>query len=357
MHKKLFIPGPVEVHPDVLKAMSIPMISHRGKDYQELHSKVKEGLRRAFGVKGGHFFLFTSSATGAMEASLRNLVARKVLVTTCGAFSERWFSMAAKNGKEAQALAVEWGRAVHAESIAAELKKGGYDAVTVTHSETSTGVLHHLDEIGEALKATPEVMFLVDAVSSMAGVPIDFERWGIDMIFAGVQKAWGMPPGLTVVWVSERALDKAARVPNRGHYFDLLNYKEMDSKNETPETPVITLVSVLGVQLERMLKDGMPARYARVREKAQICRQWALQNGFKLFPEPGYEGLTLTTVENSRGIDISRLNSELGKRGYTISDGYGKLKGKTFRIAHMGDITPADLRELLGHMDEILKTF
>lgn len=355
MHKKLFIPGPVEVHPDVLQAMSVPMISHRGKDYQEIHGRVKESLRKAFGTKGGYFFLFTSSATGAMESSLRNLVAKKVLVTTCGAFSERWHSMAGKNGKEAQALPVEWGQAVHTDIIEKELKKGGYDAVTVTHSETSTGVLHRLDEIGQMLKSFPDVMFLVDAVSSMAGVEIDFEKCGIDMIFAGVQKAWGMPPGLTVVWASERALDKAAKVPNRGHYFDLLNYKEMDARNETPETPVISLVSVLDFQLQRMLKDGMAARYQRVKDMAQFCRQWALGNGFKLFPEAGYEGLTLTTVENARNIDVARLNSELGKRGYMISDGYGKLKGKTFRIAHMGDITMGDLKELLSQIDQILK--
>ncbi len=356
MHKKLFIPGPVEVHPDVLKAMSVPMISHRGKDYQELHTRVKNNLRQAFGVKGGYFFLFTSSATGAMESSMRNLVAKKVLVTVCGAFSERWLGIAQKNGKEAAPLNVDWGKAVHADAIERELKKGGYDAVTVTHSETSTGVLHHLDEVGAVLKNFPDVMFMVDAVSSMAGVPIEFEKSGIDMIFAGVQKAWGMPPGLTVVWCSERALEKAAQVPNRGHYFDLLNYKEMDPRNETPETPVITLISVLDFQLQRMLGDGMPARYQRVREMAEHCRAWALGNGFKLFPEPGYEGLTLTTVENARGIDVGKLNSELGKRGYMISDGYGKLKGKTFRIAHMGDITMGDLKELLGQIDQILKT-
>jgi aspartate aminotransferase-like enzyme len=291
-----------------------------------------------------------------MEGALRNLVAKKVLVTTCGAFSERWFKMAKANGKDSAALPVEWGKAVHADMIRAELRKGGYDAVTVTHSETSTGVLHHLDEIGQVMKDFPDVSLLVDAVSSMAGVQIDFEACQIDMIFAGVQKAWGLPPGLTVVWVSDRALSKAEKVPHRGHYFDLLNYKEMDSKNETPETPVISLVCTLDVQLERMLKDGMNVRFRRVIDMAQRCRSWALERGFALFPEPGYEGLTLSCIRNSRGIDISKLNAELGRRGFMLSDGYGNLKGKTFRIAHMGDIAMADLNELLGHCDEILKT-
>jgi aspartate aminotransferase-like enzyme len=355
MHKKLFIPGPVEVHPEVLKAMSVPMITHRGKDYQQIHSSAKRGLRQALQVNDGHFFLVTSSSTGLLEGSIRNLVAKKVLVTTCGNFSERWFMIAQKNGKNAVPLAVDWGKAVHADAIRAELKKGGYDAVTVTHSETSTGVLHHLDEIGDVMRDFPDVFLLVDAVSSMAAMPIDYKRCRIDMIFAGVQKAWGLPPGLTVCWVNDRALEKAAAVPHRGHYFDLLSYKELDAKDETPETPNITLVSALDFQIKRYLKEGMAAHYQRILEMAQRCRSWALERGFKLFPEPGYEAVALTCIANARGIDVTKLNEELGRRGFMISDGYGKLKGKSFRIAHMADITLNDVDELLGQIDDILR--
>lgn len=350
MRKKLFLPGPVEVHPEILQACSIPMVYHRAKEYEEMHARAVRGIRKMLGVTGGYVFLVTSSSTGVMEAAIRNLVERRVLSTICGAFSERWLDIARENGKEADPLSVEWGRAIRAEMIEEKLRNGRYDAVTVVHNETSTGVMNPIAEIGDVLKRFPEVMYLVDAVSSMAGVPIEPERWGIDCVFAGVQKAFGLPPGLTVVYVSERAMEKAARVGNRGHYFDFLSYRKFAEKNQVPETPAISLIHALGVQIGR---EGFEQRYRRTHEMAIRCRQWAMQN-FGLFPEPGYESVTLTAVLNTKSIHTVRLNEELGKRGVMISEGYGKIKEKTFRIAHMADITLPELNSVLSLIDEVV---
>ncbi len=354
MHKKLFIPGPVEVHPDLLKACSIPMVSHRAKDYEVIHAKAVGGLRSMFDAKKGDILLFTSSSTGAMEAAIRCLSKKRILSCSCGAFSERWFEMAAENGKEADPYAAAWGKPNLPEEIDRRLATGKYDLVTVVYNETSVGLLNPVPAIAEVVKKYPDVMFAVDAVSAMAGIKIEPEKLGVDMILAGVQKAFGLPPGLAVAYVSDRAFERAKTVPARGHYFDILQLKKYSEKNQTPETPVISLVYALSVAMERMQQEGFDARYAKTLEMAKHCRAWAVERGYGIFPEKGYESVTLTCIHNTKKTDIRKLNDELGKRGYIISDGYGKIKDSTFRIAHMADITMSDLKELLSTIDSIL---
>lgn len=354
MHKKLFIPGPVEVRSEILNACAVPMFGHRGKEYSDLHGRVKAKLRKFFATEKGYVFLFTSSSTGAMEACLRNLTARRVLSCACGAFSERWAEMARENGKEGDVYSVEWGQPNRPERIDEMLKSGKYDCLTVVHNETSTGLMNPLAEIADGMRKYPNVSFCVDAVSGMAGVPIEPEKLGIDVVLAGTQKAFGLPPGLTVVWVSDRAMQKAETVPARGHYFDFAQFKKYDEKNQTPETPVISLIHALDVQLDRFFQEGLEARYARHLAMAKLCREWANRH-FKMFPAPGYESVTLSCIENTRKADIKKLNEELGKRGAVISDGYGKIKDRTFRIAHMADLTLDEIRQLLGWIDDILR--
>jgi predicted phosphoserine aminotransferase len=354
MHKRLFLPGPVEVYPDILKAMATPMVYHRAKDYQQLHARVREKLKKLLYVKDGHVLLFTSSSTGAMEAGVRNLVKEKVLCTACGAFGERWHQIAVANGKEADPLFVEWGRGIHAEDIEKKLKEKKYDAMLLVHNETSTGVMNHLDEIAEVMKKFPEILWLVDAVSSMAGVKIEPEKLGIDFIFAGTQKGFGLPPGLTVVYASKRAVEKAKQIKNRGYYFDLPKYVDFDKKDQTPETPTISHIFALDLMLDKAINVGLDNFFKRTYDMAIYCRKWATQK-FRLFPEEGYESLTLTAITNTLNINTSKLNEELGKRGMMISGGYGKLKEKTFRIAHMADITMRDLKELLENIDDIIE--
>lgn len=353
---KLFIPGPVEVHPDVLKACATPMIGHRGADYETLHADVRDKLRRMLDVPPPHrVFLYTSSATGAMESAARCLSSKRILSCACGAFSERWAEIVKENGKAGDVYPVEWGQPNLPEEIDRRLATGAYDALTLVHNETSTGLMNPLADIAAVMKKYPDVTFCVDAVSSMAGVEIPFAKLGIDFLFAGTQKAFGLPPGLTVVAVSDRALKKAAGIPGRGHYFDPVQFAKYDDKNQTPETPVLPLIFALNAQLDRMIQDGFAARYARTLEMARTCRAWA-QERFGIFPAAGYESVTLTAVRNTRKISVAKLNAELARRGVTISEGYGKIKDASFRIAHMADITMADLTGLLGTIDEILPT-
>jgi aspartate aminotransferase-like enzyme len=225
----------------------------------------------------------------------------------------------------------------------------------VVHNETSTGVMNPMKEIGEVMRKYPDVIFMVDAVSSMAGAKIDFDGWGLDVCVASTQKAFALPPGLAVAVISDKALKKAATIKDRGSYTDFIALKKRyDEKSQTPNTPAISLLNAMDVQLDRMLAEGMDNRYARHIEMAKIVRGWAKDRGFELFAEPGYESLTLTTVKNNKGISVADLNKELGTRGFAISNGYGSLKEQTFRIAHMGDLTVDEIKELLRNIDEIL---
>ncbi len=353
MRKKLFIPGPVEVLPDVLEKLSTPLIGHRTQEYSELHGRVRTKLQRLLSTHN-KVFLATASGTGVMEGCVRNCVSKRLLSLICGEFGERWYEIAKLNGKAADALRVDLGKAIKPEMVKNALVSGKYDAVALTHNETSTGVMNPLAAIADVVKEFPNVIFMVDAVSSMGGAEIKVDCWGIDVCLSSTQKGFGLPPGFAVFSVSEKALRKAATVPNRGYYFDFVTFNEYDDKNQTPTTPSLPHIFALDHQLEKWLTEGLERRYARHIEMAQACRHWATARGFALFPEAGYESVTLTTVDNTRGVNVAALNAELGKRGFMISAGYGRLKEQTFRIAHTGDLTLDDLSELLGVMDDIL---
>ena len=355
MHKKLFIPGPTEVRLDVLLAQARqPMFGHRMSEFSELYQSVIAKLKELFNTKA-HAMVFTSSATGVMEGSIRNLVNETYLSLVNGAFSQRWFEIGLANGKVGDRIDVEWGKAVKPEMVADALKKRHYEAVLVTHNETSTGVMNPVKEITQVVRdISPDTLVLVDAVSSLAGAPIDIDGWDIDVIFASVQKCFALPPGITVTFISERAIEKAKKVKNRGYYFDfLLMLKYWDRNFQTPATPAISLLWALDHQLDKFKAEGMANRYERHRLMAETARAWARER-FELFAEPGYESLTVTTIRNTRNIDIPKLNQELGKRGFAISNGYGKLKNITFRIGHMGDLTVGELKALLANIDEII---
>ncbi|MEE8411823.1 MAG: alanine--glyoxylate aminotransferase family protein [Acidobacteriota bacterium] len=351
-HKRLFIPGPTEVRIENLAALARPQVGHRSAEFKALYASVIPKLRRLLGTDG-KVFLFTSSSTGVWEAAIRNCVRERVLCCMQGAFSDRWLKVAESNGKQALPLKVEWGQAITAEMIDTELAKGGYDAITVVHNETSTGVMNRLDEIAAVMKKYPDVSFLVDAVSSMAGSKIDVDALGIDVCLAGLQKAFALPAGLAVASVSERALEKAATIEHRGYYFDLIEIAKYDSKGMTPSTPAIPQIQALDAQLDDFFVEGLDARFARHAFLADIVRSWARRN-FALFAAEGYESPTITCIENTRGVSVAGLNEELAGQWAMISNGYGVLKEKTFRIAHMGDTQEWEIRGLLATIDRIL---
>ncbi len=352
MHTRLFTPGPTEVRPEILQTLATPQIHHRSKDCMDLYAELQPKLQKLLYTEKP-VFLFTSSSTGAMEAAVTNTVKKKCLNLVNGAFSGRWHQIAKMNGVPSESLEIEWNKAIKPDKVEEKLKTGEYDAITLVYNETSTGLLNPLEEIAEVIKKYPDVMFLVDAVSAMGGVKIEVDRLGIDMCLAGIQKAFALPPGLTVVSVSERALKKAEEVPPRSYYFNLPLMYKYHQKNQSPVTPVTPLMFALNAQMDAILKEGLENRFIRHEKMAALVQNWA-KKYFDLYPEKGYESKTLTCLKNTRGISVADLNTELGKSFLRISNGYGKLKEETFRIAHMGDNQIHDIMGLLALMEDIL---
>ncbi len=354
MHKKLFIPGPTEVRDDILQAQAKPMIGHRSKDFSALYEGIVNKIKKALNTQN-YVIVFTSSGTGIMEGAIRNCVYKDVLCCVNGSFSDRWFKIAKACGKNADAISVDWGKAIKPEMIEEKLKQKKYDAVTLVHNESSTGVRAPIEEIAEVMKKYPDTFWLVDTVSSLMGDKIEIDKLGIDVCLTSSQKCFALPPGLAVCTVTQRALERTRTIPDRGYYFDFdAMLKRYEKDRQTPTTPAVTLMYAMDKQMDKILAEGMENRYKRHLEMANYVREWA-KKYFALFPEPGYESVTLTCVNNTRKISVADLNSELGKRGFQISNGYGDLKEKTFRIAHMGDLTLDEIKELISNLNEILK--
>ncbi len=353
MYKKLFIPGPTHVRQEILEAQAAPMIGHRAKEYSDLQMAVTPKLQELLYTKQ-RVYLFASSSTGMMEGSIRQASLKRMLVTVCGAFSKRWAEIVADNGILNDKLVVEPGQAITVELVDEALSKGDYDAITLTMNETATGIMNPIEAIAAMIhKKYPQTLILVDTVSCMAGAKIEFDAWGLDVSFAGTQKAFALPPGLTVAAVSDRARERALKVPNAGHYF---TYRMMDKhyeKWQTPATPAISLIQALNKQMDDILSEGLEKRWQRHIEMAEFTRAWA-RKWFKLYGDERYLSVTVTNVENTRQISVGDLNKELGLRGAMISNGYGDLKDKCFRIAHMGDLTMDDMRWLVVQMNDIL---
>lgn len=353
MSKKLYIPGPVQIAPDVYTAMCTPMIGHRMKEYAQLQHRVTSSLKLMLHTSDP-VFLSTSSAFGIMEGAVRNLVQKRCANFSNGAFSAKWHDVTKRCGLEADHFAAEWGQPVTPRMVDEALATGKYDAMTLVHNETSTGVLSPLDEIAAVMKKYPEVSFIVDTVSSMTAVPLDLAALGTDVCLAGVQKAFGLPPGLAVCAVSQKALDKAKTTPNRGYYFDFEEFAQNDLKDNTPSTPAISLIFALDHQLQKMLAEGLENRYARHRAMAEATRSWALGHGFGLFAAEGARSVTLTCISNDGRTDLEQLKKLASEQGYAIDNGYGKIKNLTFRIAHMADFTMQDMTELFCVLDPLL---
>lgn len=355
MHKKLFIPGPVEVSKEVLDKMATPIIGHRSKDASVLQRSISEKLQKLFYTEN-EVLLSTSSGSGLMEGAIRSCTAKRAAVFSVGAFGDRWYKIALSNNVPADIFKVEMGKAVDVNEIDKALSTGKYDLITLTHNETSTGIMNPIEELSTVMRKYPEVIFVVDTVSSAGGTKIEVDKLGIDICITSTQKAIGLPPGMAICTFSDKAVKNAEKVEFRGTYFDLLSlYKYIQKKDyQYPSTPSISHMYALDYQLDYILnKEGLENRFARHKEMAGIVREWT-KRYFKLFPDEKYLSNTLTTVKNSRNINVAELNKELGNRGFQISNGYGELKDKTFRIAHMGDCTINDVTELLLNINDIL---
>ena len=351
---KLFIPGPIQVSEKTFRAFCKPMIGHRSGDFKKLYGGIQPRLKELFGTTQP-VFLSTSSAWGVMEGSIRNLVGSgKVLNCMNGAFSDKWLDVSKKCGKEAVALQVEWGQPIRGEQLRAALSAGGFDAVTLIHNETSTGVMSDIREIAAVMRDFPEVCLIVDTVSSFSVVPLTIDELGIDVLLTGSQKALAMPPGLALFAASKKAMERAATVKARGYYFDFVEFAKNQAEDMTPSTPSISHIYALESKIDDIFTEGVAARHARHAENNAIVHEWVRGKGLGFFAPEGYRSKALTCIANTTGLDVEALGKKAKERGFIIDGGYGKLKGKTFRLSNMGDETPATMRELLTALDASL---
>ena len=354
MYKKLFIPGPTHVTEDVLQKMATPMIGHRTKEASDLQRDISDKLRKLM-YTDQEILLSTSSGSGLMEGAVRSCTQKRAAAFSCGNFGNRWYKMAKDSNIPADKFEVEWGNPNLPEEVDEVLSSGKYDLVTVTHNETSTGIMNPLEEISLVMKKYPKIIFCLDTVSSLGGAKIEVDKWGVDICIASSQKCLGLPPGLSLCSISEKALEAAKQVEFRGTYFDLLQiYNYIQKKDyQYPSTPTVSHMFALDYQLNKMMEEGFENRFARHTKMADYVRSWAKEK-FALFAQEKYASNTVTCVKNTRDINVVDLNKALGERGFMISNGYGSLKQKTFRIAHMAELTLADMEELLSNIDDIL---
>ncbi len=353
-HDKLFIPGPVEISPKTWTAFTRPMIGHRSEAFRELYRAIHPRLQELFGTKQP-VFLSTSSAWGVMEAALRNLVRERVLCCMCGAFSDKWLDVAKRCGKQAEPLRVEWGQHIDPAALDAQLATGKFDAVTLIHNETSTGVMNPLPEICCTLAKYPDVLLIVDSVSSFSAVPIPMDDLQIDVLLTGSQKALALPPGFSLFSASETAFARAAEMPDRGYYFDFLEFKKNQENDMTPTTPSIAHIHALESKLDDIFSEGLAARHARHQATNALVHDWVRRRGFEFFAAEGYRSVSLTCVKNNRQIDVAKLTRDLREKHHLVIDGgYGKIKGQTFRLSNMGDETEETVQHLLACLDDCL---
>lgn len=350
---QLFIPGPVNVSQKTRNAFSRPMIGHRGNDFKKLYASCQPRLQELFQTERP-LYISTSSAWGVMEGALRNLVQGKVLHCMNGAFSDKWFDVAERCGYQAEKLQVDWGNPITPELLRARLEEGDIDLVTLIHNETSTGVLSPLKELADVMKQFPTIFFVVDTVSSFSTIPISMDELGIDVMITGSQKALALPPGMALFSVSQKAMERAAKIKGRGYYFDFLEFQKNHEGDMTPSTPSIGHIYALQSKLDDIFEEGISERYARHARTNKLVHDWVKRHGFEFFAPEGYRSLSLTCVKNNKEVDVAAWIARLKEKHHAIIDGgYGKIKGTTFRISNMGDETEETVSQLLSWLDEV----
>src|SRR5437762_1982318 len=319
---KFFLPGPTDVHPDVLEAMIHPMIGHRSSAMEKLLQGMAPRLS-ALARTPRPVFVGTTSATGFMEMAVRNGVRRRALSLVNGAFSERFAGIVGACGKECIRLDVPLGAAVELDMLRDALKRTPVDAVTCVHSETSTGVLQDVAGYAEVVKEFDEVLLLVDAVTSMCGSPVETDAWKLDFVFTGSQKALALPPGLALGVASERMLERAKTLEARGLYFDLPSFLEATAKFQPTNTPAISLLYALDRQLERIAAEGgVESRWQRHDAMRRRVEQWSEECSVAFLPVPERRSWTVSCLKLPEGKSAKQVVGALKEQGWVIGSGY-----------------------------------
>jgi aspartate aminotransferase-like enzyme len=351
---RLFTPGPTELPDSVYRALARRLVPARSAAFQALMTRIGQRLREVF-LTAGDVITLTASGTGAMEAAFVNLVPRAgpVLVVHAGLFGERWEALAAAYGVPHAVLARPWGQTVRPAELAAALAANPQaSTVLLTHSETSTGVVHDVRALAQTVRDESDALVVVDAVSSAGAVALHMDAWGVDACVAAAHKGFLCPPGLSFVALGARALDRVRRADLPRLYFDLALALAGLEQGGTPWTPAVSLAYALDAGLEQVLGQGLEATWARTRRLAEATRAGVRAAGLSLFADP--PGDTVTAVLAPPGLDARELVSGLRQRGMLVATGQGDIKRRVFRIAHLGAIQDADLVALMRALEDTL---
>jgi aspartate aminotransferase-like enzyme len=353
---QLRIPGPTPCPPQALQAMGQQMMNHRGGEFAEILRATTEKLKQVFQTKGDVFVL-TASGTGGMEAAIVNTLSPgdRVLSVSNGFFGERFADIVKAYGAEAVPLYFEWGKPVDPDAIARALKAdGNIKAVLVTHNETSTGMTNNLGEISTVVKKFDKLL-LVDAISSLGCINLPVDDWRCDVVVTASQKGWMVPPGLAMVSMSEKAWQAHAHSKMPRCYWDFTLAKNYLQKGQTPWTPAVSVCYALNTTLDLMLSEGLDNIFARHAHVARKTRDGVKALGLSLFPDENYASDTITAVDASDRIDVSKLIRLLREEHQVIiAGGQDKLSGKIFRIGHLGSVYDDDIESVLEALDRVL---
>jgi len=350
----LFVPGPVDVPPEVLAAQARPILDPCSPGFTSLLEQVSTKARPIFNTTE-RIHLLNATADSLQETAVRSLINRRALACINGPYAERWAEIAEANGVTVDRLEAPSGQAISLEQMEDAVKYTNAEAVLIVHNEPATGVENPLAELTEIIhRIKPEMLVLVDAVTSAGGVPLEMDAWGIDFLFTLSAGCLALPPGLALAAFSPRARKKAAQVKNRGWHSDLLRWDAMCTPGAESFVPPISIIYALNAQLDRINLEGWDERFARHVFLANRLAEWTQQNSLEILAAPAVRSNTITVIENNRGIDLDALNTFLLKKGLRIAGGYGLLKSRTLRIAHMGEIKMSDMEALLTALDEFL---
>lgn len=350
---KNFLPGPTEVHPDLLKELTRPIISHHSPEFREIIKRIKPRLRKLLGTEGDVFTL-TCTASTAMEAALLNAAGVKTLIISNGAFGERWLQAARAFNLPADGLVLGWGLPIPPYEVRRLLERVAYDTVVIVHGESSTGMLNPLEPITAVLANHPHVIFILDAVSTIGGFSISMDSAGVDVLVGASQKCLALPPGIVPIGVSQRALERSRHSRRKGYSLDFCLWHERWLENQTVATPAIPQIRALDLQLKRLKEESLEIRFRRHQNMADRMTAWAEDHALIPFPPVGYRLPSISCLRPVKGGNTTGIVKELMKKGYWIDAGYGKLKGKSLRIGHMGEWTENDLEGLLEALTEVL---
>jgi aspartate aminotransferase-like enzyme len=354
---RLFIPGPTPITPEVQKALSSPMINHRGPEYEALQSEIIENLKKVFKTSNP-VIVFPSAGTGAMEAAVVNFLSPgdKVICASIGVFGDRFASIAKAFGAEVVKLDFEWGKAIDPERLRECLDENpDAKALLMTHNETSTGVTNDLKEIKEAI-GDREILWIVDAISSLVAIDLPTDELGIDVVVGGSQKAFMIPPGLSFLCVSKRALEKTESAQMPRFYFDVKSMLKSMERNQTPYTPALPQLFALREALRQILEEGLGNVQRRHQLVGEAIRRGVKAMGLKLFGDEKYASNTVTAIYNPEGIDGRKLRSLLRtKFGVVLAGGQGAVQNTIFRIGHLGYVDVIDALVALSALEMGLK--